>query len=853
MANAFNFFCVQDTYPPTVRLSLSNDTYPHITHTFSGDPNGFFEAVQWVFHQPVQPPAASSFSSEYTYEAAEHNSEILKAHQYDLEKALESQPGTSFSIGSEVRPLHQLEILLHHHKNFSRFATNITKGISYPIKPLDEDTRLELLEKQLKKGNHKSALEDEAKPYVTKAIQTDVIRGFGLIITKECASKITEAEIYPMSLQHQTTIDEQGNQIPKKRVCHDLSNDIKSGLSINQRVDKDLIPEVYFGYTLLRLLHGIHHLRYNYPNTRILLNKVDIEKAYRRLHVHPLVMAKCIATWSLLDNESKEREIAVALGRLPFGSMPAPSEFSNCSDMVTDLANDLMYLEQWDPDKLPCPLRDEIPPPKRLPDDIPFGPAYAPANHLPSSYLGGTDGYVDDLTSCVLDSPDNQQMVKRAEQCIPMALHLVFRPNAGQNEPIARAEMASIPKLKAEAYLTEILIMLGWRINTRTFTISLPDDKFISWKNQIKEMLTATSVSYKDASNLVGRLEHVAFIIPAARHFMNRLRRMMDKANKYRTAKVTQEVKKDLLLWIKFLKKANEGISINNIISREVTSKSLSDSCEMGIGGYGYNSGVAWRYQLPPLEQVSFDINQKEYLASAINQMIQLQYDNSPFPCSNDLTDNTSTAAWMYKSNFDPCSHPINNEIARANAENLLKHNACCYPQHLPGASNDIAHSLSRDFHLSNEQLIALFNHTKPPYFPIKQMRIIELPTEITSWIASLAQLRTNKRELKWERTPSTLARGVIGWSGSSTSEQMIPIFNPSHNPKEYASSVLSSTHCDEETSTPPGTVLKGKPRKRPSIMWRRPSCQVVGKTPGLTNQGTRASSSPANYKATRK
>lgn len=834
-------------------LSISNDTYPLIQHTFSGDSNGFFEAVKWVYHQPVPPPAASSFSSEYTYEAALHNSKIIEEHQYDLEKTLDNQQGTSFSMGSEVRPQQQLEILLHHHKNFSRFAMNNKEGISYPFKPLDEETRLELLQKQLKKGNHKSALEKEAKPYVTKAISTDVVRGFGIIMTTDCASKIKGAEAYPMSLQHQTTIDEQGNQIPKKRVCHDLSSNKKSGQSINQRVIEDLVPEVYFGYTLLRLLHGIHHLRFNHPNTRILLNKVDIEKAYRRLHVHPSIMAKCLATWSLQDAESIEREIAVALGRLPFGSMPAPAEFSICSDIVTDLANDLMYLKQWDPDTLPCPLRNEIPPPVRLPDDIPFGPAYAPAEHLPPSFLGGTDGYVDDLASCVLDSPDNQQMVKRAEQCIPMALHLVFRPNAGDDEPITRAEMASIPKLKAEAYLTETLIMLGWRIDTRAFTISLPNDKYTAWKKQIKEVILSTKVTYKEASSLVGRLEHVAFIIPAARHFMNRLRRICERADKYRSAKVTLEAKKDLLLWIKFLTQANNGISINNVISREVTSKSLSDSCEMGIGGYGYDSGIAWRYQLSPIEQVSFDINQKEYLASAINQMIQLQYDNSPYPCSNDLTDNTSTAAWMYKSNFDPNSHPINNEIARSNAENLLKHNACCYPQHLPGASNDIADSLSRDFHLSNDQLIALFNHTKPPYFPIKQMKIIDLPVEITSWIASLAQLRTNKRELRWQRTPSTLARGIIGWSGSNTSEQMTPIFNPSHRPNEPASSVHSSTHSDEETSTPPGTVLKGKPRRRPSIMWQRPSYQVVGKTQDLTNQGTRASYSPANYNVTKR
>jgi len=339
-------------------------------------------------------------------------------------------------------------------------------------------------------------------------------------------------------------------------------------------------------------------------------------------------------------------------------------------------------------------------------------------------------------------------------------------------------------------------------------------------------------VPYSDMAKLVGRLNHVAYVIPASRHFMSRLRRIEYTAQKYKLAKVSDEARKDLRLWLKFLQTANIGISINNIIYRSVTSLNLSDSCEMGIGGYGHSSGIAWRYEFSKEEQVSFDINQKEYLASAINQKIQLEYDDSPFPCSNDITDNTSTAAWMYKSNFDPNSHPINNEIARKNAENLMQNKASCYSQHLPGHLNDIADSLSRDFHLKDDQLIGLFNHTSPPYLPKKQMTIIPLRDGITSWIASLARLRTNKRELCWQRTQSTLARGITGWSGSSTSGPVLtPIYGASHKPKKYDACAHSCMQYEEEISLPQGIKLRGRPRKRPLIMWLRPSHQVVGQT----------------------
>ena len=134
-------------------------------------------AVEWIYHQPVPTPKPSLFSFEYTTEAAKKNSEILAKFDYDMTKAIEAQPGSFISYGSEVRPTNQLDTLLHNHPNFPRFKNNMIKGISYPLEEISEKTRIEMLNKQLKKGNHKST--EEAKENVTKAMKTDVVRGFG--------------------------------------------------------------------------------------------------------------------------------------------------------------------------------------------------------------------------------------------------------------------------------------------------------------------------------------------------------------------------------------------------------------------------------------------------------------------------------------------------------------------------------------------------------------------------------------------------------------------------------------------------------------------------------------------------
>mmetsp|Transcript_14767 Transcript_14767/g.31868 ORF Transcript_14767/g.31868 Transcript_14767/m.31868 type:complete len:268 (+) Transcript_14767:27-830(+) len=245
----------------------------------------------------------------------------------------------------------------------------------------------------------------------------DVKLGYGIPITTDCAAQLKYAEIYPVGLQHQTTIDARGASIPKKRVTHDLSNNRTEGKSINQRVIEPLVPKVIFGYTLLRICHAIHHIRYHNPSSRILLNKVDIEKAYRRVHTSAKMASKCIAVW-FTDNDAtvpsptNTNEIAVIMSRLPFGSLPAPAEFSQLSDVIFDLANDLITCEEWDPYKHPAPLATHIPTTKRMKDSIPFAIALDPDVRLPNNMKS-----------------------------------TIFRPNAGDNEPIPRPEAASLRKL----------------------------------------------------------------------------------------------------------------------------------------------------------------------------------------------------------------------------------------------------------------------------------------------------------------------------------------------------------------------------------------------------------------------
>jgi hypothetical protein len=99
-------------------------------------------------------------------------------------------------------------------------------------------------------------------------MRSDVVDlGQGIVLTPDCIRQLKHAEVYPIGLQHQQTINEEGKFIPKKRISHNPSNKKNIGLSINQRVNKDLLPSVLYGSSLLRLIHLINNIRKNNPNT----------------------------------------------------------------------------------------------------------------------------------------------------------------------------------------------------------------------------------------------------------------------------------------------------------------------------------------------------------------------------------------------------------------------------------------------------------------------------------------------------------------------------------------------------------------------------------------------------------
>mmetsp|Transcript_35250 Transcript_35250/g.105310 ORF Transcript_35250/g.105310 Transcript_35250/m.105310 type:complete len:135 (-) Transcript_35250:29-433(-) len=127
------------------------------------------------------------------------------------------------SYGSEFRPVPQLDPLLQHQPNWPHLQDNLSAGVKYSAPALPEKERRDAVDWMINRGNHKSATSAEAVPILEKLAKEDVELAYSLPLTVGCVRKLRRAEVYPLCITSQLTINAKGETIPKKIVNHDLS------------------------------------------------------------------------------------------------------------------------------------------------------------------------------------------------------------------------------------------------------------------------------------------------------------------------------------------------------------------------------------------------------------------------------------------------------------------------------------------------------------------------------------------------------------------------------------------------------------------------------------------------------
>ena len=744
---------------------------------------------------------------------------LSQKFKLDLEAAIQAQSNSILGYGSEFRPVHSLKRLLHKHPLWSKFEKMLTVGADYPLEPMSEEDRLQDITDAMERGNHKSA---KQKHQVLETKLFDEVRhGWELPLPLDKVPRLPGSLLAPLGVADQETINEQGEVIPSDRVTHDQSFPFSSGTSVNIRViDEELTP-CMCGHMLSRLIHYIVATRIRHPFTRILLQKVDYKSACRRGHLNSKSAVQTIVGVGTL---------ALLALRLTFGGKPNPSMWGDISETACDLANDLLQCPEWDPNELYNPVQSQLPPPKFEDDDVPFAPGLELAVDLPINNLGFVDVFIDDTITAIPDIGNN---VDRGEGAALLAMHIIGRP-CDDDEALPRKDLTSLSKLIAEGRMEELKIIIGWLLDTRRMSIALPEHKFIAWVRQLQDLIDNEGATYRDLDQLIGRLNHVGYIIPNARHFLSRLRRFKDRAANRRWCKARPSEIDDAILFKKFLRQAKDGISLNLITYRKPTHVCRSDASEHGIGGYNLQTGRAWRFYIPQDLLCRLTLNTLEFVGSIVTVWIDFLEGNlPPLSCVLSQGDSTSSTGWLRKSNFDEELFPAHLKLARKYAEILIEASSQSHSQWFKGKANGVSDCLSRDYNLSDQELTLLLQHCIPEQVP-QNFHISPLPKEIVSWLTSLMRTQPDKMLPPKVPTKSDLQLSTDGSNFLATLDsEMTHSWTDSPSPSGTEPSEPLQLPCEKADTLLTDTIdwWRG-PLPPPWTTWHRPFGLTTGRTP---------------------
>jgi hypothetical protein len=313
-------------------------------------------------------------------------------------------------------------------------------------------------------------------------------------------------------------------------------------------------------------------MRHHYPDKRILIFMWDYKSAYRRLQYDFVAAQRSMVQ---LDGS-----LYMWL-RLTVGGTSNPATWCAMSELQTDLANDIMADTSWEILDLATPQEIAgLPPIERLPDGIPFAKAKPTMVLPPPRPFGVSDMFVDDGHTVTVDLNNCTQ---RAQVGMFASVNALALPV--QLEHIPRKPILQGDKTLNLGRRQEIKLVLGWIINTRTLVASLPPEKQAVWTADIQTTITANNISKKNLEKMLGRLSHTATVIPMARLYLGWFyHKLKHFHNDFHTARWNESDVKYLRIWVKFLERAREGISLNLLTFRRPTYIVVSDAAHLAWG-----------------------------------------------------------------------------------------------------------------------------------------------------------------------------------------------------------------------------------------------------------------------------
>ena len=157
------------------------------------------------------------------------------------------------------------------------------------------------------------------------------------------------------------------------------------------------------------------------------------------------------------------------------------------------------------------------------------------------------------------------------------------------------------------------LVFLGVLIDTVTLTVSLPEDKLIQLKGEIKIFLSKTWSSKRQLQQLAGRLNWACKVVYGGRTF---LRRVLDQMNTLPSpasrCHLSPEFHRDMEWWDQFLLCFNGQCEF--FADRPITDLQ-TDACSTGVGAYYRGDWLYYNFLAECPSHLELHINYKEAIS----------------------------------------------------------------------------------------------------------------------------------------------------------------------------------------------------------------------------------------------
>ena len=556
-------------------------------------------------------------------------------------------------------------------------------------------------------------------------------------------------------------------------------------------VNDDTVPMAYrsamqFGRALPRLLQRIHESNPKFGP--VYLSKIDIADGFYRIGLRP---DGALRLGVLFPSRPNERQLIGIPLVLPMGWAESPPAFCSSTETVADLANTALAVNAA---RLALPHRLDV-----ISESI-IPVAETTGTPPPNTYahertmvrpLQEWDVYVDDFLGVAQGGKRRLTRVKRA---LLHSLDDVFRGLEPSDIP-ERQEPASVKKLlKGDATWATRKLILGWIVDMVKGTIELPPHRI----ERLHEILNAIqpgqrTVSTKDWHKVLGELRSMALAIPGARGLFSLLQEAFRHEEttqpRLRLTKSVHGFLDDFRVLAKDV--ASRPTRIAEIMPTTPSVLGACDAAGTGMGGVAFVTTedgsvqpLLWRQPFPPdvqRELVSFSNPQGSITNSDLELCGNIAHHDVITAIASvrertvaTLSDNVASVYWLRKGSattVGPAAY-----LLRLQAHHQRFHRYVARHDYIPGESNVMADICSRAWHLSDSQLLALFERKFPQH---SAWQLCHLSPPMNSALTSSLFRRASATALATNTPSGKTPTGSSGFSSAhgSNSTHSFPEF----------------------------------------------------------------------------